>query len=653
MNGLQFEMKKRDILGRICHIDTAHGRVVTPTLLPVINPNIDLIPPRTMKEKFGARMVITNSYIIRKTPRLREAALEKGVHHLLDFDGPIMTDSGTFQSYVHGDVDVEPLEIVEFQRDIGVDVGTILDVFSVPERTHEQASLDVKRTVDRARDACSVKGDMALATTVQGSVFPDLRERCAEELSELQGDLFPIGGVVPLLESYRYRDVVDIIVAAKRGLNIGRPVHLFGAGHPMIFAMASALGCDLFDSSSYAKYAQGLRMMFPHGTGKLREMEYLPCPCPVCSRYEPSELLKMERKDTIRKLAEHNLHASFAELRRVRAAISAGTLWELVEERAQAHPSLFDALRRMYHHGAFLERFEKVAKKRLMMASPEGLRRPEVTRHRQRLRERYPPREDRSRVVLPDGEKPYHFAQGSLIRKLKEMADVDIAFSTPFGIVPLELDVMYPFAQSLYPRIECEHAEERLPAGTIIYDGMRSLDGLTEGANASKADRDERDHELDVGRVIATLDMQFGRGSGERFADICSEITFRKSRKTRRIRNVYDSGEHVLSFNAETGRAILTITGARLLHGIIPLPDYRVIVSREAEPFIREGKSAFSRFVIDCCPHIRPGDEVLGVGEEDDLLAWGTALLNRKEMLDFQRGIAVKVKKGFGSPDGE
>ena len=147
--------------------------------------------------------------------------------------------------------------------------------------------------------------------------------------------------------------------------------------------------------------------------------------------------------------------------------------------------------------------------------------------------------------------------------------------------------------------------------------------------------------------------MQFGRGSGERFADICSEITFRKSRKTRRIRNVYDSGEHVLSFNAETGRAILTITGARLLHGIIPLPDYRVIVSREAEPFIREGKSAFSRFVIDCCPHIRPGDEVLVVGEEDDLLAWGTALLNRKEMLDFQRGIAVKVKKGFGSPDGE
>ena len=47
------------------------------------------------------------------------------------------------------------------------------------------------------------------------------------------------------MEAYRYRDLVDVVVAAKKGLGSGVPVHLFGAGHPMIFALAAAMGCDL------------------------------------------------------------------------------------------------------------------------------------------------------------------------------------------------------------------------------------------------------------------------------------------------------------------------------------------------------------------------------------------------------------------------
>src|SRR5206468_12672908 len=121
----------------------------------------------------------TNSYIIRKSQALRERALAEGVHRLIDWDGPVMTDSGTFQMYVYGKVSVQPDEIVAFQRDIGVDVGTILDIFSTPDRTAEEARADMDVTLERALSATAIKGDMAVAGTVQGGVHPELRTECA------------------------------------------------------------------------------------------------------------------------------------------------------------------------------------------------------------------------------------------------------------------------------------------------------------------------------------------------------------------------------------------------------------------------------------------------------------------------------------------
>src|SRR5512137_1035645 len=104
-----FELKERDGLARICELTTKHGKVTTPVLLPVVNPNQITIPPKQMRDQLGVQMLITNSYIIRNSPELRAKAEDKGVHELLAFDGPIMTDSGTFQNHVYGDVHVDPL----------------------------------------------------------------------------------------------------------------------------------------------------------------------------------------------------------------------------------------------------------------------------------------------------------------------------------------------------------------------------------------------------------------------------------------------------------------------------------------------------------------------------------------------------------------
>ena len=101
-----------------------------------------------------------------------------------------------------------------------------------------------------------------LTSPLQGGAFPDLRETCARSLADIAADVHPIGGVVPVMEQQRYADLAAVIIASKKGLPPGKPVHLFGAGHPLVFPMAVLLGCDLFDSASYIKYAKDDRLLF-------------------------------------------------------------------------------------------------------------------------------------------------------------------------------------------------------------------------------------------------------------------------------------------------------------------------------------------------------------------------------------------------------
>ena len=142
-----FEVTARDGRARLGKLHTKHGILETPTLLPVINPNIRTVEPREMWDRYGIGALITNSYIIWKHQHLKDKALVDGVHELLDYPGVIMTDSGTFQSYVYGDVEVGVEEIVEFQRSIGVDIATMLDVFSRPDMKHSEVASAVDETL--------------------------------------------------------------------------------------------------------------------------------------------------------------------------------------------------------------------------------------------------------------------------------------------------------------------------------------------------------------------------------------------------------------------------------------------------------------------------------------------------------------------------
>ena len=235
-----FEISKRDGLARLGKIKTNHGALDTPTLLPVVNPKILTLSMDELKE-CGAQGLITNSYIIYKNSELKKVAEEKGVHGLLNWDGPIMTDSGTFQSHVYGEIDMQPDEILNFQKKIGVDIGTVLDVFCEPETRFEDAKKELEETQRRIEESDKNKGSIFLAAPIQGGRHLDLRLKAAEMASQTNAEVFPIGGVVPLMEKNNFEKLAEVIIAAKKGLDISRPVHLFGCGHPMLFALASFL----------------------------------------------------------------------------------------------------------------------------------------------------------------------------------------------------------------------------------------------------------------------------------------------------------------------------------------------------------------------------------------------------------------------------
>jgi 7-cyano-7-deazaguanine tRNA-ribosyltransferase len=646
MEKMIFEIKDRDTAGRICKLTTKHGSILTPNLMPVINPNKMHITPKEMNKLFGTDVFITNSYIINNDKKLRKKALDLGVHKLIDFDGTIMTDSGTFQSYVYGDVNVDPIEIVEFQREIGSDIGTILDVFGKPDQTRKEALLCINETLRRADISIKKKGNMPLACTVQGAVYPELRERCAKKLSEMDSDFFPIGGVVPLMENQRYDDLVKIIISSKKGLDPSKPVHLFGAGHPLIFPLAVALGCDLFDSSAYVKYANDDRLLFHWGTERLDELFELPCNCPICSKYNISELKKLEKEKRISEISKHNLYVSFTEIKKIRNAISKGCLWELVERRAYSNPYLFDALKilRLKENKIYLEKFEPISKNRAIFYTGHNtIHRPLVFRCHKRLLSRHKPA-SKITIVFPEGNKPYSTNYKDEIKKIFEKNNkLSIVIDSQLGPVPLELDEMYPYAQSIFPNIIDNETEDFLTNIFEIFTKDKKLICWkgNETLRQIKKIKNEKSN-FDTTRISAVADMQFGKGAGKTLFNDTIKIV--KSKKTGKIRNIYREDDHILSMRASDGFFTLKINGAKILHKLFKYPRLRVVISGESVPFVKEGKSVFAKFVKECDPELRPFDECLVVDEKDNLVGIGRCVLNRDEMIAFRYGVAVKTR---------
>jgi 7-cyano-7-deazaguanine tRNA-ribosyltransferase len=622
---IDFEIRARDGFARIGRFSTPHGPVETPALLPVVHPDPanQTIRPSEIAERFGLGAVITSSYITWRSPRLRERAEKEGIHGLLDFSGPVFTDSGAFQQHAYGHVEVDPEEILAFQNRIGSDIAAVLDVFGEPEASLEEARAGVEVTLERARGARANRPGL-LAVPVQGGLYPDLRWKSAEGASAL-GDVLAVGGVVPLLERYRFADLARLLIAARPALAPERAVHLFGTGHPITFAFAALFGVDLFDSAAYHKFARRGSLLFPEGTMSIDEVREPFCGCRLCEEQPLTTLARLPPAERESAVARHNLWICAAEVRRVRQSIREGSLWELVERRAAAHPALLAGLRATVRGSAVFLPVEPESRPSFRQVSEYSRERPAVARFQKRLAGWHRGPDGallRPQVPLtPDflGEIPTRTADG------KEL-NWDVV--TAIGPVPLELSELYPVGAWVGPE-EFDRVSFPTTAGFSSDDGSRPSD----------PDRSTRIAEWTLRQMAAVLEWQY---PGHSLPVDGSGLRGIRSRRTGRLREFALRGQPAFRLGND-GLARPTWIGAILLHDSLPAPGARVTVHDDAVSFVRDGRSLFSRFARGCDPGIVPGASVLLVDSADQLLAVGRAELAAHEMGRFTRGAAVTV----------
>jgi len=450
---MTFEVKDKDLLARVGKVKTKSGTVETPLLFPVVNPMIQPISPRRIKEDFGFEALITNAYILKK--RFQQQPIQKGLHKFLDYDGVIMTDSGAYQILVYGDITISPKEIVAYQEQIDTDIATILDIPTGWKGSKEHAEQTVKETLKRAKQLFELKTrkDILWVGPVQGGKHLDLVAKSSKEMRKLPFQIYALGSPTEVMENYRFDVLVDMIMTAKMNLPIDKPLHLFGAGHPFMFALAVALGCDLFDSAAYAIYARENRYMTENGTHRLKELDYFPCTCPKCISKTPKQVMELSEKEIVAFLAEHNLYVCSAELKRIKQAIKDGRLWEHLEMRAHAHPTLLQAVKKLAKCKEFMEKHAPTVKDSgLFFFSSIGLARPEVVHYRKNLAERYSkPKQAKILLLFPQGQiKPFHKSQEykKIAKVIHQSSSVHVCFyAAPFGVIPIELDEVYPLSQ--------------------------------------------------------------------------------------------------------------------------------------------------------------------------------------------------------------
>lgn len=457
-----FQIIARDACGRIGKFKTKHGEITTPTLMPVYNPNIPIVSTDFFK-KIGIKMLITNAYIIYNTPELRSKA-KNGVHELINYDGVIMTDSGAYQSWMYKkELEITNEEIIRFEEILQPDIATILDVFT-DSNDRETVKKGVNMTLERARECLEIrdpKKDIIWAAPIQGGQFIDLVKYSAIELSKLDFKYHPIGTLAPALISYDYQRVAEQIIISRLYSNQSRPLHAFSIGHPMFFALAVALGADLFDSSAYALFAKDNRYITSSGTIRLENLMEFPCSCPICLDTTPDELRKMDPKIRIPLLAKHNLYVTFQELKTIRQAIHQGNLWELVQERCSSHPSLEGALTYILKkYRTDLIEFDPITKNSAFFyVNATSFLRPEIQRHLDFMEKRWElPKTVKNVIIFPDLEtRPidsWHYQEFMKIFK-KNIGDKHQEFqifilSPIFGLIPEELKEVYPLSQHEY-----------------------------------------------------------------------------------------------------------------------------------------------------------------------------------------------------------
>ncbi|ABM62463.1 tRNA-guanine transglycosylase [Halorhodospira halophila SL1] len=370
---LRFERMATDGAARRGRLHLPRGTIETPAFMPVgTYGTVKGLTPEELRE-LGAEIILGNTFHLWLRPGTEVVRLHGDLHDFMNWQGPILTDSGGFQVYSLGElrkvteegvhfrspvdgarVFMGPEESMAVQRELGSDIVMIFDECPPypAERSTVQRSMELSlRWAARSRQA---HGDnpAALFGIVQGGVYPELRRASLQGLMDIGFDGYAIGGL-SVGEPREERDAV--LEDLEPRLPVDRPRYLMGVGKPEDLVECVRRGVDLFDCVIPTRNARNGFLFTSEGLVRLRNSRYRTdtapvdpaCDCYTCRNYSRAYLKHLERCNEMlgaRLATLHNLYYYQQLMAGLRAAIRDGGLVGFVGDfyarRGQTPPTL-------------------------------------------------------------------------------------------------------------------------------------------------------------------------------------------------------------------------------------------------------------------------------------------------------------------------
>jgi queuine tRNA-ribosyltransferase len=336
-------------------ISTARGKIDTPAFLPVGTYGaVRTLSPEEIRET-GAQAILSNTYHLHLRPGEKLIKELGGLHRFMNWDGPILTDSGGFQVFSLGDMRklsdegvhfrshldgascfLTPESAVAIQEDLGSDIMMVLDECLAYPATREATEKSLELTLRwarRSRDCWSGAG--ALFGIVQGGSYGDLRRRAAAELVAMDFPGYALGG---FSVGEPTEEMLELVGETAPLLPEERPRYLMGVGRPEDIVGAVGVGIDFFDCVLPTRNARNGQLFTSRGVLVVKNAVYRDdsrppdpaCSCYTCRNFSRAYLRHLHLSREVLGLRLNTIHnvAYYQRLMKdIRTAVEAGE-WE-------------------------------------------------------------------------------------------------------------------------------------------------------------------------------------------------------------------------------------------------------------------------------------------------------------------------------------
>ncbi len=332
---------------------TPHGSVSTPTFAPVgTQATVKGVTPEQLTQ-LSTQILLANTYHLYLRPGDELIADLGGLHKFMNWNRPILTDSGgfqvfslsdinqidddgvTFKSHLDGSTHVfTPEKAIRIQENLGADIIMCFDECPDPYNIdyNQIAMTRTHKWAERCK-AAQTRPDQALFGIVQGGIFRDLREQSANFINELD---FPGNAIGGLSVGEKKSEMLEILDFVPGLLSENKPRYLMGVGTPLDIVEGVARGVDLFDCVNPTRLARHQAAITRFGRINISNEKYKSdqaplvegCPCYTCSNFSRAYLRHLVKTNELlgpTLLSIHNLHILVELASDIRSAIISGT----------------------------------------------------------------------------------------------------------------------------------------------------------------------------------------------------------------------------------------------------------------------------------------------------------------------------------------